>query len=1295
MGADHSHALSSSSFDQGLEHAARHDHALDLDLVADHFSTKELVRSGRRQTGNKQNDRLVGTAGSDILEGRAGADLLNGRAGNDLLRGGLGADVYLLSKGHDQIRGYGKHDSIMLSQELLDAGLTPADVSIKGFERNKRTWIELSYRLDGKSHSTLIRNPRRQVEIASDQALLNQCEPPVSRAASIVCDDVVPPGMIAAWEGSSAPSGWLLLRGGSFSRSQYPGLYQALGGTTTLPDYRNRFLVQYGYSSSAKAATTNGSTTAQIGQKLPYKTARPRQDFTFTTNSHSFRYGNKDKNGGGTSGSHGWRVDDATNTSFDTTASGSHTHRVTGGDSTTRPNAYAVNWIIKADQQSCSTVENILPNGIILATTASAPSGWGPVTALNGRYPVGSGSTYGLKGSFGYQTAQPSNAFTVDNPGSHTHKIGSDLNSGGGSGFVPIRNSNDSTHRNNVYTVNFNSHTHSFQAGGDSETMPDSVNVRWIKKTYSTMSNGYATALPSGVIAPWQTSASSIPSGWSVQSGWAGRYLRGSTSSLGSEMAYQTARPANSSFTLASDGAHAHKYGGAYPNVSGTGKNYDPKYPGNELQSSVHSHSHRISGGGDFTTRPDSVVVNFAKRTSSTQLDVCPGPASRGLRGSLTQSKGTVSYDASNQTQHELINPSVLDTAYRYDNNQAGTNRCADLKASSIYYSITGTKADDTIVGGSVNDTLIGGPGDDYLDGKAGNATLDGGAGRDQYVLAYKDLQTVTIMDWDGGLNDFYEDLILPSDDHYISRIEFMEGDDESSQVMIQVSGAGRDGVTGTTYLEGVTSSTDPDFPASLSNLILGTTGDDDFSAQAVIGGADGLFVGDHIDISDDVMVGRSGTDMLDGGGGDDTLYGGGGIDIFHLATDDHDSDDEYLIVMDFSTDEDNGRDVLYLEDGFEVKELKDVSLDASPTGESGALIHAGPIGTDTLAEGGITGRSFLHGVTVADLELGWDRDHVQNVIIGTHTHDDPEDQSLFGGTPSIVDGNEIKLFAGTDAAEMIFGREGDDQLEGNAGDDTLDGGKGADTLIGGAGEDVFMLRDDTAVVDAGEGDDRVDIHADAAVLGLDRIHLGSGRDRLVNHGALAVAGEIDLGPGNDRFETTTYLDADKIDGGKGENDQLILHAPEDESLQNQLSDFSSSGFAVEGFETIHQMGGSWAFDGALEGVDLVINGGSMLARLESRAQTAITMKTLEYSGGELLVDASEVVDDLRGRWRLIRTRRPIPNLDELLDSVVLKMDGVSQPLDHDDPVELECSPLSFALSHNKRGTAVFMNVSV
>lgn len=1290
MGANHSHALDQ-PLDLEADHGHGHDHALDLDLA-------------QRQGGNNKDNRLVGTTGSDFLDGRAGADLLNGRAGNDLLKGGRGADVYLLSKGHDQIRGYSRRDSILLSQELLDAGLKPADVTIKGFERNKRTWIELSYRLDGESHSTLIPNPGKQVEISADRTLLDNCDPPVAlRAGSTVCNDVVPPGMIAAWEGSSAPSGWLKLQGGSFSSSQYPELYRALG-STSLPDYRNRFLVQYGYSSSAKAATTNGSNNAAIGSKLPYKTALPSSKFQFSSQSHSFRYGKTDKKGGGTSSSRGWRRDDPTNTSYSTTSSGSHTHRVTGGDSTTRPNAYAVNWIIKADQQSCSTVENILPQGIILATTSSVPSGWNVVGDLNNRYPVGAGSAYTLKRTYSDSTALPSTAFTVTNPGTHTHKIGSSKNSAGGSGFTPIINTKDGA-INNVWTVNIPSHSHSFQTGGDSETRPDSVKVRWIKKTATSgVNNGYATALPSGVIAAWQSSASSIQShpGWQVQSNWAGRYLRGATSSLGSTSAYQTAKP-SSAFSLASDGAHSHKYGGGSPNISGSGDNYNPTLSGSEVQSSVNTHNHQINGGGDFTTRPDSVVVNYAKRTSSSALDVCPAPSSKRLSGSLlgTNSNGVV-YDASatSSSNGEAINPSTLNIAYQYDINRGDLtgDRCSTL-SSSIPYSITGTNVADTIEGGSGDDTLNGGGGDDVLDGKLGDATLNGGVGMDRYVLAYQNNQTVTIQDWDVVGNDFFEDLILPSDQHFISRIEEDQNNSDQLSIKIEVAALGDSGqrTTGTTFLQGISFGSDTDFPQSLTNLILGTSTDDDFTSKALMGGKDGFFVGDHDNPNDDVMVGGDGIDVLDGGGGDDTLYGGEGLDIFHLATDDHDNDRDYLVIMDFSIEENESRDVLYLDDGYEIKAIEDVDLQSSPTAAAGVVIQAGPIGTDSLADGGITGLSFLEGISLQELELNWDRDDVENVIIGTKTHDQATDRSLFGGALDLVDGQTIQLFAGTDADEIMFGREDDDQLEAGMGDDTLDGGEGADTLIGGPGADEFWLRSGTAVVDGGDGNDLIEIQADVAALGLEEVRLGDGSDRFINEGAVAVEGAIDFGAGNDRFETTTYLQTKELNGGDGRNDELILYGPPNEALVDQLADMKNEGFAIKNFETIRQLGGSWAFDGSLEGVDLLIDGGTIQANLEEKTQIAITMDTLQFNSdeGEFVIDASNVVDDLRGRWRLIRTRRPMNNLDQLVAATVLQIGDERQSLGLNDPLALDCAPYVFEMTQNSRGTALFLDVSL
>jgi microcystin-dependent protein len=62
---------------------------------------------------------------------------------------------------------------------------------------------------------------------------------------------LIPAGIVVAYAGSTAPSGYLLCNGEAVSRSQYPTLYTVIGtmhgkgdGSTTfnLPDYRGRFL---------------------------------------------------------------------------------------------------------------------------------------------------------------------------------------------------------------------------------------------------------------------------------------------------------------------------------------------------------------------------------------------------------------------------------------------------------------------------------------------------------------------------------------------------------------------------------------------------------------------------------------------------------------------------------------------------------------------------------------------------------------------------------------------------------------------------------------------------------------------------------------------------------------------------------------------------------------------------------------------------------------------------------------------------------------------------------------------
>lgn len=87
--------------------------------------------------------------------------------------------------------------------------------------------------------------------------------------------DVLPAGMVIAWAGTSAPTGWLLCDGSAVSRTTYANLFALMGvthgqgdGSTTfnLPDYRGQFLRGYialsSIAGSGTAASNNATFTA-------------------------------------------------------------------------------------------------------------------------------------------------------------------------------------------------------------------------------------------------------------------------------------------------------------------------------------------------------------------------------------------------------------------------------------------------------------------------------------------------------------------------------------------------------------------------------------------------------------------------------------------------------------------------------------------------------------------------------------------------------------------------------------------------------------------------------------------------------------------------------------------------------------------------------------------------------------------------------------------------------------------------------------------------------------------------
>jgi microcystin-dependent protein len=195
-------------------------------------------------------------------------------------------------------------------------------------------------------------------------------------SASITAQGVsslVPAGVILAFGGATAPTGWLLCEGALVSRTTYANLYAAIlnahgsgDGTTTfaLPDYRGRFIrgrdgavTRDPNAATRTAANTGGNTGDNVGSVQANATARPTAAFTTATasvtgstsstiptsaqdivdqaNSNFSAPGFRAKV---------WNAANATQTISGTAAASSVTG---GGDSETRPlNAY-VNYIIK------------------------------------------------------------------------------------------------------------------------------------------------------------------------------------------------------------------------------------------------------------------------------------------------------------------------------------------------------------------------------------------------------------------------------------------------------------------------------------------------------------------------------------------------------------------------------------------------------------------------------------------------------------------------------------------------------------------------------------------------------------------------------------------------------------------------------------------------------------------------------------------------------------------------------------------------------------------------------------
>jgi surface protein len=124
---------------------------------------KDTIRGGAGDDvmyGRNHNDVLEGEAGDDTMQGSNGADTLDGGKGSDLLIGaGNGdetGDTYVLSSGDDTIQGYKDGDEIILSQDLIEKGLSSKQVAVKRTTIDGKGAALLSVELEGQQHTTTV-----------------------------------------------------------------------------------------------------------------------------------------------------------------------------------------------------------------------------------------------------------------------------------------------------------------------------------------------------------------------------------------------------------------------------------------------------------------------------------------------------------------------------------------------------------------------------------------------------------------------------------------------------------------------------------------------------------------------------------------------------------------------------------------------------------------------------------------------------------------------------------------------------------------------------------------------------------------------------------------------------------------------------------------------------------------------------------------------------------------------------------------------------------------------------------
>lgn len=378
-----------------------------------------------------------------------------------------------------------------------------------------------------------------------------------------------------------------------------------------------------------------------------------------------------------------------------------------------------------------------------------------------------------------------------------------------------------------------------------------------------------------------------------------------------------------------------------------------------------------------------------------------------------------------------------------------------DIQASGHDDVILGGAGADTIRGGTGADTLIGGKGNDLLVADESDR-LDGGDGVDTVML-----------DAAVAADELSDDELVDVEKVQVGA----STDDVSYDFSAQTEGLV---ITGSAWAEAI-------YGGEASDSISGMAGNDSLEGGD---GNDTLSGGD----GDDDLLGDAGADQLVGGAGNDMLDGGEGNDTLNGE----DGDDDLL-------------------------------------GDAGADRLVGGAGKDSL-DGG-SGNDALYGGAGDDILVAEDSDALIDGGAGTDTVQFNADVLATDlADRDLVNVEEIEV-TNSDTGAYDFSAQSEKLvIIGGSQDDTITGGQAADKLYGDNGDDVLVAQDSDALIDGGaSGEDGDTVQFGSAVSAAKLLDID-----LVNVEVIEITNL-----GNARYDFSVQTEALEIDGGTG-NDTVI-----------------------------------------------------------------------------------------------------------------------------------------------------------